>query len=187
MVGGKALLVIGGGAPKIVATGESYQGVKVVSTTGDTAVLNIAGKQQTLRVGESPVSVGQHQVNHAGDKITISMASGGHFLTQGSINGAAVQFMVDTGAPTVAMGASEAKRMGLDYTAGQPVRMNTANGQAMGYLLKLNSVRIGSVEVNNVDAIVSPQPMSYVLLGNSFLTRFSMRRDSDVMVLERRY
>jgi aspartyl protease family protein len=67
------------------------------------------------------------------------------------------------------------------------VRMNTANGQALGYLLTLNSVRIGDVEVQNVEAIVSQQSMPYVLLGNSFLTRFSMRRDSDQMVLERRF
>jgi aspartyl protease family protein len=65
--------------------------------------------------------------------------------------------------------------------------MNTANGQTMGYLLTLNSVRIGDVEVQNVEAIVSQQSMPYVLLGNSFLTRFSMRRDSDQMVLERRF
>jgi aspartyl protease family protein len=31
-----------------------------------------------------------------------------------------------------------------------------------------------------------PQPMPYVLLGNSFLTRFQMRRDNDVLRLELR-
>jgi aspartyl protease family protein len=77
--------------------------------------------------------------------------------------------------------------MGIDYTAGKPIRMSTANGQALGYLLTLNSVRIGDVEVQNVEAIVAQQAMPYVLLGNSFLTRFSMRRDNDQMVLERRF
>jgi len=43
------------------------------------------------------------------------------------------------------------------------------------------------VEVHGIDAIVSPQTMPYVLLGNSFLNRFQMRRDSQQMVLERRY
>jgi aspartyl protease family protein len=41
--------------------------------------------------------------------------------------------------------------------------------------------------VQNVDAIVAQQGMPYILLGNSFLTRFSMRRDNDQMVLERRF
>jgi aspartyl protease family protein len=123
----------------------------------------------------------------SGNKIVLPVGDGGHFLAQGSINGKAAQFMVDTGATAVAMGAAEAKRLGLDYTSGRPVRMNTANGQALGYLLTLNSIRIGDVEVSNVEAIVSSQAMPFVLLGNSFLTRFSMRRDSDQMVLERRF
>lgn len=187
MVGGKALLIVAGGTPKIVAIGESYQGIKVVSTAGDTAVLSIAGKPHTLRVGESPVSVGQHPISHMTDKITINMVSGGHFVTSGSIKGAAVQFMVDTGATTIGLGVNDAKRLGLGYTGGKPIRMNTANDQAMGHLVKLNSVRIGSVEVQNVDAVVSPHAMTYMLLGNSFLTRFLMHRDSDVIVLGRRY
>ena len=108
-------------------------------------------------------------------------------MPSGQINGKAVQFMVDTGATTVAIGKPDADRMGLEYQTGQPVRMNTANGVAQGWRIRLNSVRIGEVEVFNVDAIVTPQAMPYVLLGNSFLTRFQMRRENDVMTLELRY
>ncbi len=187
-MGGKALLIVDGSAPKIVAVGDSYQGVKVLSTQGDTAVVQVEGKRMNVRVGDLPASVGEQAGSAArGDKIVLSAGDGGHFMAQGSINGKATQFMVDTGATTVAMGASDAKRLGLDYTSGKPVRMNTANGATLGYLLKLNSVRIGDVDVANVDAIVSPQPMPYVLLGNSFLTRFSMRKDNGQMTLERRY
>jgi aspartyl protease family protein len=42
------------------------------------------------------------------------------------------------------------------------------------------------VQVFNVDAVVMPMPMEMVLLGNSFLSRFQMRRDNDVMRLEKR-
>jgi aspartyl protease family protein len=94
--------------------------------------------------------------------------------------------MVDTGATTVALGVDDAKRMGIDYQKGRPVRMGTANGVAQGWLVKLNSVKIGDVEVYEVEAIVGPN-MPYALLGNSFLSRFSMNRTSDQMVLERRY
>jgi aspartyl protease family protein len=188
MVGNKALIIVDGSAPKIVATGESFNGIKVISTQSDTAVLMVGGKRLTVRVGDAPASVGEQAGSKSsGSKIVLSAGDGGHFLAQGSINGKAVQFMVDTGATTVAMGSAEAKRMGIDYTSGKPVRMNTANGQTMGYLLTLNTVRIGDVEVQNVEAIVSQQAMPYVLLGNSFLTRFSMRRDNDQMVLERRF
>ena len=188
MVGSKALVIVDGSAPKIVAAGESFNGVKVVSTQGDSAVLMVGGKRLNLRVGDAPASVGEQAGGKSsGSKIVLQAGDGGHFLAQGSINGKSVQFMVDTGATAVAMGSAEAKRMGIDYTSGKPVRLNTANGQAVGYLLTLNSVRIGDVEVQNVEAIVSQQAMPYVLLGNSFLTRFSMRRDNDQMVLERRF
>ena len=53
--------------------------------------------------------------------------------------------------------------------------------------VKLGSVRVGDVEIYDVDASVLPQAMPYVLLGNSFLSRFQMRRDNDQMVLDRRY
>jgi aspartyl protease family protein len=188
MVGNKALLIVDGSAPKIVAAGESYKDVKVVSTQGDSAVLMVGGKRLNMRVGDAPASVGEQAGSRSsGSKIVLTAGDGGHFLAQGSINGKAVQFMVDTGATAVAMGAAEAKRMGIDYTAGKPVRMSTANGQAMGYLVNLNTVRINDVEVQNVEAIIAQQAMPYVLLGNSFLTRFSMRRDADQMVLERRF
>ena len=51
--------------------------------------------------------------------------------------------------------------------------------------MRLDSVRVGDVEVYDVDAIVTPQTMPFVLLGNSFIGRFSMRRDADQMVLEK--
>jgi aspartyl protease family protein len=67
------------------------------------------------------------------------------------------------------------------------VRTNTANGVANGWLVKLDSVRLGSVEVFNVEAVVTPTAMPYVLLGNSFLNHFQMTRTNDEMVLEKRY
>ena len=187
MVGSKALLIVDGSEPKIVAAGESYKGVKIVSTAGDSAVLEINGKRHNTRIGDSPASVGSGQTGGSGAKIVMTAGDGGHFMAQGSINGKATQFMVDTGATAVSMGAAQAQQMGLNYTSGRPVRMNTANGQTIGYLVTLDSVRVGDVEVRNVEAIVAQQSMPFVLLGNSYLTRFSMRRDSDQMVLERRF
>ncbi|MDF2466512.1 MAG: hypothetical protein K0Q43_4747, partial [Ramlibacter sp.] len=71
--------------------------------------------------------------------------------------------------------------------AGERGMVSTANGVAQAWKMKLGSVRVGDVEVFDVDAVVSPQPMPYILLGNSFLTRFQMKRENDQMVLERRY
>ena len=87
-------------------------------------------------------------------------------MAQGAINGRTVNVMLDTGATTNAKTAADAQRIGLDFSKGQPVRMNTANGVSQGYRVQLASVRVGDVEVYDVDAIVSQQPMPYILLGN---------------------
>lgn len=188
MLGSRALLIVDGGTPKSVAVGETFQGVKVISTSGDQAVVEIGGKRATLRVGDAPASVGKGGGGTGGgNRIVLPVDTGGHFMAQGSINGSATNFMVDTGATAVSMSVDYATRMRLDYKSGEPVRMNTANGVAQGWRLKLNSVRVNDVEVYNVDAIVTPQSMPFVLLGNSFLSRFSMQRDNDQMVLTKRY
>jgi aspartyl protease family protein len=187
-VGNRAILVVGGGSPKTVAPGETHQGVKLIAVNNDQAVVDLQGKRHTLRVGDAPVSVGAGAGGGGkGSKVTLTAGSGGHFLSAGSINGKAVQFLVDTGATNVAMGVSEAERIGLNYKNGTPVRMSTANGVAQGYKLTLDSVRVGDVEVFGVDAVITPQPMPYVLLGNSFLNRFQMKRENELMTLEKRF
>ena len=186
MLGSRALLIIDGGTPRSLAVGESALGVKLVSVGTDSAVVDVAGKRLALRLGESPASLGERGQASSG-RISLPADSGGHFMASGSINGRPIQFMVDTGASSVALGVSDAERIGLAYRAGQPVRVGTANGVVQGWRIKLASVRIGDVEVYEVDAVVTPQALPFVLLGNSYLNRFQMRRDNDLMVLERRY
>ena len=187
VLGSSALLIVDGSAPRSVAAGATHQGVKVISTSGDQAVVEFGGRRHTLRVGEAPASVGGSGPGPSGRRIVLTAGSGGHFTTQGSINGRATSFVVDTGATLVSMGAADALRLGLDYKAGQQGFSNTANGVVPAWRIKLASVRVGDVEIFDVDALVSPQSMPFVLLGNSFLNRFQMKRDNEQMVLERRY
>jgi len=187
MLGGKALVIVDGGAPKTVAAGESHKGVKVVSTQGDAAVIEIGGKRHTLRVGDAPASVGGSGGDASGKRIVLSAGSGGHFFTSAQINGQAVQVVVDTGATMVALSLAEAQRIGLNYRAGQATQVSTANGVIPAWRIKLGSVRIGDVMVYDVDSVVSAGSMPYVLLGNSYLSRFQMTRTNDEMVLEKRF
>jgi aspartyl protease family protein len=188
MLGAKALLIVDGAPPKSVAAGEAYKGVKVISTQGDMAVLEIGGKQHSMRVGDAPAQVGSRSNEGvSGSRVVLNAGSGGHFVTLGQINGNAVQFIVDTGASAVSLSAEQAQRMGLNYLKGQPVQMGTANGVVLAWRVKLASVRIGDVVVYDVDSVVSSGGMPYVLLGNSFLSRFQMTRNNDQMVLEKRY
>lgn len=187
ILGPKALLVVDGGEPRAVAPGEVHRGVRVVSAQGDSAVLEIAGQRQTMRVGGSPVSVGKAAGLGGGTRIVLTAGSGGHFVAQGQINARPVQFFVDTGATTIGISVADADRIGLPYKQGKAVQLSTANGYINGWNVRLGSVRLNDVEVFDVEAVVTPNNLPFVLLGNSFLTRFQMTRTNEQMVLEKRF
>ena len=185
-LGDKALLMIDG-APRTVATGATVQGVRLVSVTGSEAVVEVKGKRVGLPLGGAQVNIGGAPSDGGGTQIVMTAGSGGHFFTGGSINGKAVRFLVDTGATYVSMGINDAERLGIDYRAGQRGMTNTANGAMAVYKIALASVRVGDVLVYDVEALVGQAPMDQVLLGNSFLTRFQMKRENDTMTLSKRY
>ncbi len=184
-MGYRALLVIDG-VPRSLSVGSAVAGVQLISVNPSEAVIDIAGKRQTLALGGSPVSLATTHSAGSGTQIVLPVADGGHFVTAGSINGKAVQFMVDTGATTIALSAVEADRIGLKYKDGERLTGNTANGTVSGYRTSLGVVRVGDVQVYNVDAAVLPMPMPHVLLGNSFLNRFQMKRDNERMTLDKK-
>jgi aspartyl protease family protein len=112
----------------------------------------------------------------------------GHFATNGQVNGLPMRFAVDTGATFISLPAREASRLGIDYRAGQKAVMETANGDAFAYRVKLDTVRVGDVTVNNVDAVVMEgDSLPVALLGMSFLNRMDMHRDGQIMTLTKRY
>jgi aspartyl protease family protein len=185
-LGDKALLLIDG-KPRTLAVGSTVQGVKLLSVTGSDAVVDIAGKRVALALGGAQVNLGGGGSDGTGSLIVMTAGSGGHFTSGGSINGKAVNFLVDTGATSVSISQSVADRIGLDYRKGQRGMVNTANGAVPVHAMSLSVVRIGDVQVYNVDAVIIPAAMDQVLLGNSFLTRFQMKRENDKLTLERRF
>ncbi len=184
VLGSKALLVVDGSAPRAVGPGETHQGVKVLSVTRDEATVEVQGTRRLLRLGESPVALGS---SGSGKRIVLMADNQGHFINTGTINGKQMKYMVDTGASVVAIGKPDAERMGIKVDDSQKVIMSTANGSAVGWRVRLNSVRLGDVEVLGVMAVIMPEGMPFVLLGNSFLTQFQMTRTNDQMVLEKRH
>jgi aspartyl protease family protein len=187
LMGQRALMVIDDATPEVMAPGETRQGVTLISVSGDQALVEIQGRRQSLRVGEVPVSVTSKAGSSAGTRIVLTAGSGGHFVSSGQINGASVRFLVDTGATEVSMSAQEADRIGLQYRSGTPVLLSTANGAVQGFQIYLSSVRLGEVEIYNVQAIVSANPMPFVLLGNTFLTHFQLKQENNSLTLDRRY
>lgn len=184
VMGSKALLIVNGSAPKALSANETHQGVRVVDVQGHRATIEIQGQRQTLRIGDSPVSVGRGL--STGRKVVLRADGRGHFKENGFINNKPMHYMVDTGASSIGMGQPDAERMGIDFKKGNAVTIRTANGNAQGWHIRLDSVRVGDITVYGIDAVVSPQPMPYVLLGNSFLAQLHMTRQGNEMVLEQR-
>ena len=185
---GKAVIVIDNAKPRTVSVGETTpQGVKLLSASSESAVVEYAGKRQTLLLGQGTrLSAGS--TPSSSGQVTLAVGAGGHFRAPGAINGVSIGFLVDTGATTIALSSEAAKRLGLNYTAGPRVPVRTATTTTSGYRVKLDTVSVGDITLNNVDGLVLEGPYpEEALLGMSFLNRTQMKRDGDTLVLVRRY
>jgi aspartyl protease family protein len=181
---GKAVLVIGNAPPKTYSVGATIaDGIKLSAVNASSATLDVSGKRQTIAIGEHF----NRGTSSGSAKVTLQADGAGHFVTNGQINGGAVRMLVDTGATMVAMPATDAVRLGVDYKRGQLGMVNTANGAVPAYRVKLNTVKVGDIELNQVDALVQESGLPIILLGMSFLNRTEMHRDGAHMTLTKRY
>ena len=180
----KAVVQIDGGAPRTLSIGQkTAEGVVLVSVDRGAAVFDISGTRRTLKLGQ------QHATTNSSSaaSVTLSADTRGHFVVDGQINGGAVRFIVDTGATVVAMSSADAQRLRINYRNGEVGYMNTANGPAPAWRVKLDTVRVGDITVNSVDAAVMENQSMPVLLGMSFLNRTNMRREGQIMILTKRF
>lgn len=181
----KAAVQIDGGTPRTLSVGQKTpEGVTLLSVERNAATFDIAGKQARLAMGQAH-SAGPGPTAPA---VVLNADSRGHFFTDAQVNGRPIRFVVDTGATLIAIPAAQAQRLSLDYRKGDRVTLNTANGPVPGYRISLDTVRMGEVTVNGVDAVVlegAPLPVS--LLGMSFLNRMEMKRVGQTMTLIKRY
>ncbi len=123
-----------------------------------------------------------------GGNVRIQADRNGHYLNEARIEGRPVDFMVDTGASLVVLRYEDARALGLVYGSDTfEVAVQTANGAAKAHRVKLNSVRLGSIWLDDVDALVMGEGVLRTnLLGMSFLKRLSRYEVRDgMLVLER--
>lgn len=97
----------------------------------------------------------------------------GHYRAEALINGLKVNVLVDTGATGVAISQAVADKLNLKSISA--IRTATANGDSIGYLVRLKSVKLGGIEAKNVSATIAPGLQGDVLLGMSFLGRMDVR------------
>jgi len=183
----KALVSINGGAPQSIAAGQTKNGVKLIAADSESATFMVEGKRQTLKMGQA-VSLAASTGPVTNDPVSLYADNNGHFYGKLNINGASLKYVVDTGATTVAMNSGDAKFAKIDYEKGEKVTISTANGEVGGYLVKLNTLKIGTIVLNDIDTVIheggSPP---YVLLGMSALNRVEMKRDNSIMTLTKKY
>ena len=179
-----AVLAIDGAEPRTVKVGQRHAGVAVIAVEGDSVTLEIEGRRRVVRRG-------QHFRSEAApdsrQSVQLVADTRGHFISEGRINDGAVRFVVDTGATAIVLSAQDADRLGIDYRNGIVGTMQTANGSTRGWRVKLDRVRVGAIELQQVDAVIVEQGPGITLLGMSFLNRVEMRREGDTMSLTRRY
>jgi aspartyl protease family protein len=196
----KALVQIDGGPLRTLSVGDKTRDdVLLLSVNREGATFQIQGRQATLTVGPARKQSGQAVASAgnypggaanypaAANYATVPTNDQGDMVADGDVNGVAVRFVVDTGATLVTLSASDAARFGIDYRQGKKVIMETANGEAFAYQVKLDTVRVGRLTVRDVDAVVAEgSALQVALLGMSFLNRVDMRREGTVLTLTKR-
>jgi aspartyl protease family protein len=131
---------------------------------------NIQNPNKAWRLGENTNSV------------TLKRGLDGHYRAEALINNQKVNVLVDTGATGVAISQKVADK--LDLKSIDAIRTSTANGDALGYMVRLESVKVGGVEARNVSATIAPGLDGDVLLGMSYLGRMDVRLFKNEMTIK---
>ena len=185
---GKAVIAVNGSAPQTISAGQTKNGVKLISADSESATFLVEGKQQTLKMGQAAYVAGAAGGSANNSPVSLYADQAGHFFGNLSINGASLKYVVDTGATTVALNSGDAKFAKIDYEKGERINMSTANGEVSAYLVKLNTLKVGTIILNNIDATVNEGGSpTVVLLGMSALNRLDMKRENSIMTLSKKY
>jgi len=180
----KAMVVVDGGRRlTLTVGGAAVDGVKLLAVEPGAAVFEIDGRRRRMQIGQSVVSAAPA----ARDRLVLNADGQGHFFVPGSINGAPLRFLVDTGATFVALGASEARRARIDPTRGTPGTTLTANGPTRVWRVRLPNLKVGGFTLHDVEATVHEHDLPVALLGMSVLNRMEMRREGSALTLTQRY
>jgi len=182
---GKAVLSINGERRVMTVGDTSPEGYTLVKADSNEATLVINGNSQVFTLGS------QTSLKFAAPTETVlrlKVDGHGMYTQSGTINNTPMDFLVDTGATFVALNRNQAGRLGIDYKrVGKPIQVSTASRIEINYMVTLASIKIGPIELRDVQAVISENEFpSVALLGNSFLNRLEMSRSTDIMTLKKK-
>ena len=187
-----AVMIKYNGKQKMLRKGQSLnENVKLISADSHGATFIINGKKTELGLHDSRITDVPLNAHKGKEKFSISipMNRRGMFQVSGSINGVPINFLVDTGASSVAMSEKTAKKIGLQYKLyGDRAISSTAAGNTRSWLMPLKKVNVAGLELTNVHgAVVEKMDFDEVLLGMSFLRQLNMSNNGQIMKLTKKY
>lgn len=179
-----AVLDIDGRRRRLEVGGTSPEGVTLVAADSRGAEIRVGGELRTLTL-DGAISGAPRP---AGRVLRLAPQADGHFYADGTVNGTAVRFVVDTGASSIALNRETARRVGLLYRVdGVPGQVETAGGLVPAYRVTLDRVTVGSIEQTRVPAVVvDGEYPSVALLGQAFLNRLDLQRSGLLLELRER-
>lgn len=176
---GRAQVIIDGSVVRELRSGQtSPEGVRLVSADRKAAVLEVEGREIALGLGQSTLATA-----------ALTADPRGQFFTTAHINGVATNAVIDTGATLVTISRDEAQRLSISLAGAPRVQISTAGGPRFGYRVNVASVRVGSITLRNVEALVTEgggEQLQITLIGMSFLSGVDMHRVGDTLTLSRR-
>lgn len=175
------------GERKLVKVGQMGPGgVQVVSADSRGAVLRVNGVERAYSLSREAGSGSSAPVKA---QTSIARGADGHYRVVGSVGGHSVAFLIDTGATSIALNETQARRLGIDFrVTGDPMIVNLASGTAKAWRIKLPQVKVGPLDVLGVEAFVlEGEGANDALLGMSFLNRVRWHEDQGVLVLKSKY
>ncbi len=186
----KAVVTIDGKQQILKKNKLTPEGVKLVKSNSKEATIEIDGipKIFTLdeKIGNTFKTTSDVKKPYSFKKtVTIKADAMGMYKTSGQINGKTVEFLIDTGATLVSMSSDLAKQLKIKYEKGKKIQMMTAKGPSIAYVVELNKVKIGDIELYNIAGSVSDDMSGRTLLGMSFLGKLGMKRKGRYLVLEK--
>ncbi len=173
------------GTSKMLKAGQSFGSVKLIEANSRVAVIELNGKRRELKVSRR-ITGNYEQAKVR--QVSIPRDSAMQYIVQATINGRAMKVLVDTGANVVALNSEHATALGVDFSAGIPSQVVTASGTVGAWVVNLDSIDVGGIRVDNVQAsVVGGTHPTMILLGMTYLQHVQMQEKDGILMLARDY
>lgn len=154
------------------------------TTAWSATIFKCKNSQGALLYQEKPCAEETKSVSSwgvaSGEPLVMSQSNSGHYFVEGSINEHKLNFVIDTGASTVAIPQVFANQAGL-VCMRQSVSQ-TANGLTHTCMTIIKKLKFGSFILTDVEASIAPN-LGQPLLGMNVLKQFRVEQDSGEMRL----